>query len=373
MSKSSNPKVIDLFAGVGGLSLGASRAGFHVAAAVEIDKHAIAAHRKNFPHSKHIDEDISLLSSGELLRKAGLQAGELTGLIGGPPCQGFSSMGHRVVDDPRNSLFSTFFQLVAELKPAFFIAENVPGILAERNDPLRNSALALVPKMYTILEPIKVKASEYGAPTIRTRVFFIGYDAERISKLTREDFLPSIDVEDVRVGQALQGIPSLGPCWDSGDGWKEVATPDESFFGSRLQGHIPTNVGDAVSIQKYKEKRLVSGFFSTTHIPATVKRFQELGAGKADKTSKSVRLKMTGHCPTLRAGTGPERGSYQAVRPVHPTEPRVICPREGARLQGFPDWFQFDATKWHAFRQIGNSVSPIIAEFILGKIYNALK
>ncbi|MFX7922723.1 DNA cytosine methyltransferase, partial [Acinetobacter baumannii] len=71
-----------------------------------------------------------------------------------------------------------------------------------------------------------------------------------------------------------------------------------------------------------------------------------------------MKLDKLGFCPTLRAGTGPERGSYQAVRPIHPTSPRVITPREASRLQGFPDWFQFHPTKWHSFRQIGNSVSP---------------
>jgi DNA (cytosine-5)-methyltransferase 1 len=369
----SRPRVIDLFAGVGGLSLGASRAGFEVAAAVEIDKHAVAAHKLNFPKAIHIDKDVGSMSGQELLKTAGLQSNELVGLIGGPPCQGFSSIGRRDIDDPRNSLFTTFFKLVAELRPAFFVAENVPGILADRNDSIRNGALAQIPNDYKILDPIKVKASDFGAPTIRTRVFFIGYDPERVNALSKEDFLPDANTSDIRVATALKGIPSLGATWDSKGGWQSVKEPDDSHFGTRLKAHIPPNVGDKASIAKYREKRLVSGFFSTEHTPSTVARFKLLASGKADKVSKSVRLDPKGYCPTLRAGTGPEKGSYQAVRPVHPTSPRVICPREAARLQGFPDWFQFDATKWHAFRQIGNSVSPIIAEIILGKILNVLK
>jgi DNA (cytosine-5)-methyltransferase 1 len=143
MVSKSRPNVIDLFAGVGGLSLGAARAGFNVAAAVEIDKHAVSAHRRNFPKSKHIDQDIGLMSAQELLSKVGISARQLDGLIGGPPCQGFSTMGRRVEDDPRNSLFTKFFQLVAELRPAFYLAENVPGILAERNDEIRIGARQL--------------------------------------------------------------------------------------------------------------------------------------------------------------------------------------------------------------------------------------
>lgn len=372
MARNIRPKVIDLFAGVGGLSLGAARAGFHLAAAVEIDKNAVSAHRRNFPNSKHIDKDITSLSAKELLRESGLEPGELVGLIGGPPCQGFSSIGRRAEDDPRNSLFGTFFQLVAELKPAFFLAENVPGIMAERNDLIRNEALAQVPKNYTVLAPFKVKASEYGAPTIRTRVFFIGYDPKRVDALTVEHFRKAVGVNDVTVRNALEGIPSLGAIWE-GDGWTTVAEPDSTFFGRRLKGVIPPGIGDKDAIKKYKEMRLVSGFQSTTHTAETIARFRVLAPGKADSVSKSVRLNPAGYCPTLRAGTGPERGSYQAVRPVHPTSPRVICPREAARLQGFPDWFQFDHTKWHSFRQIGNSVSPIVAEVILATIFRSLR
>ena len=85
------PKAIDLFAGAGGLSLGAARAGLHVAAAVEWDKHATATHTKNFPESKHICQDVGTMTGESLLQLAGLRVGELDALIGGPPCQGFTA------------------------------------------------------------------------------------------------------------------------------------------------------------------------------------------------------------------------------------------------------------------------------------------
>ncbi|MNJ64000.1 Modification methylase BanI [compost metagenome] len=90
--------------------------------------------------------------------------------------------------------------------------------------------------------------------------------------------------------------------------------------------------------------------------------------GSVDPVGKHKRLHWDGFCPTLRAGTGSDRGSYQSVRPLHPVEDRVITPREGARLQGFPDDFIFHETVWHSFRMIGNSVSPIIAEVLLRNI-----
>ncbi len=93
-----------------------------------------------------------------------------------------------------------------------------------------------------------------------------------------------------------------------------------------------------------------------------------LNPGQQDKVSKSSKLDIDGFCPTLRAGTDNTKGSFQAVRPIHPSQPRVITPREAARLQGFPDWFQFHETKWHSFRQIGNSVCPIVGEKVLSAI-----
>ncbi len=104
-----SPRIIDLFAGVGGTSLGAIRAGFSLCLAVELDHNAFDAHTLNFPSIKHLQADISTLNGKDLLKLAGLQQGDLDGIIGGPPCQGFSIMGHRNPDDPRNHLFVKFF------------------------------------------------------------------------------------------------------------------------------------------------------------------------------------------------------------------------------------------------------------------------
>lgn len=364
-------KVIDLFAGVGGLSLGAARAGFQLAAAVELDARAVEYHGINFPGSRHLAEDISNLQGSRLLDLAGLKSGELHGLIGGPPCQGFSDIGLRSDADPRNELLVHFFRLVAETKPAFFLAENVPGVLKERNKPTLDRALAMVPSQYTILEPMVIKACDYGAPTIRTRVFFFGYDPSRSNALTLEDFAPQ-HIEDIRVARALQSLPAIRSDWQmEHQSWRAVGKLPNFTFEDKLSNAVPYGVGDPIALELLKQKQLVSGFLGTLHSAETIRRFNLLQPGKSDPISKCVRLNREGYCPTLRAGTGPERGSYQAIRPVHPTSPRVIAPREAARLQGFPDWFQFHPTKWHAFRQIGNSVSPIVSEALMSVIFKA--
>ncbi len=363
--------VIDLFSGVGGLSLGAARAGFNVAGSVELDPIASASHELNFPEATHLREDVGSLSGPQLLKACGLEAGHLAGLIGGPPCQGFSLIGKRDAKDPRNLLFAHFFRLVAETKPAFFVAENVLGILRDENAPVVSSALALLPKTYQVLQPIKVKASEYGAPTTRTRVFFIGFDPSRIDGLTESSFGPSSGTVDVRVKDALRGLPDVDPDWQSErQSWRTVKALGPGLFEDRVSGHVPPGVGNLLALQR-AARRKVSGFLGTRHSEDTIARFDALSPGEIDRIYRSPRLDPHGFCPTLRAGTNSDKGSFQAVRPIHPKKPRVISPREAARLQGFPDWFVFHPTKWHAFRQIGNSVSPIAAEHLLAKLHAA--
>lgn len=364
--------VIDLFSGAGGLSLGAARAGFSIGGAVELDDHAFATHERNFPNNKHLKEDVSKFTGQSLKDKFGLND-DLAGIIGGPPCQGFSSIGKKQVGDIRNQLFGHFFRLVSEAQPKFFLAENVPGILHEKNSDLRESALDLVRKNYVVLDPITIVAKDYGAPTLRKRVFFVGYLKDEVSALSASDFAPPKDAEDITVEVALKGLPvKVDESWQTEEqGWRIARVHYKGQFASRLHNHIPKGVGNQLALQKIKEER-ASGSLGTVHAKEIAKRYNDLEPGQQDPISRSYRLDNKGYCPTLRAGTGSDRGSYQAVRPIHPTEGRVITPREAARLQGFPDWFRFAPSKWHSFRQIGNSVSPIVAERILAVIYKSL-
>ena len=368
------PTVIDLFSGVGGLSLGAARAGFRVALAVELDEHAFAAHTINFPSSKHWKADISELTGSQLLQYSELTSGDIAGLIGGPPCQGFSTIGKRSVSDPRNNLFVKFLELAGQCKPKFFLVENVPGILDKKYDDIRKKAFEFVKDEYTILGPLILKASDYGAPTSRERVFFIGYRSEFCTNLERADFESKRTQKPTTVSEALCGLPAIRSDWIKEEqSWRRVRITPETPYWSCISDHIPDGVGDPQTVQLYQEQKLVSGNFGTRHTEEVKSRYARLKPGEQDKVSKSVRLELTGLCPTLRAGTDSDHGSYQAVRPIHPTMPRVITPREAARLQGFPDWFKFDPTKWHSFRLIGNSVSPILAQSILEVIFAHIK
>lgn len=376
------PTIIDLFAGAGGLSLGAARAGFTVGAAIDIDKNAMETHKCNFPYAAHIQQDITSLNGNTILQLANIKERDLVGIIGGPPCQGFSTIGHGNVCDIRNKLFIKFFSIVSELKPAFFLAENVPGIMKDKYSSIRKKAFEIV-NDYVLLPPIAVNASEYGAPTTRTRYFFIGFrNCELISPFSVQDIeSKKVPCESrTNVHKALEGLQCDIRYTRTNNSYKPILPQyyeskshlQSDFFFERVTSHIPNKVGNEEYIKCYQNNHIVNGCIPTNHTKEVRARYSRLHYNEVDSISKSKRLDPNGYCPTLRAGTGPEKGSYQAVRPIHYKYNRVITPREAARLQGFPDWFKLPDVIWHSFRQIGNSVSPIAAEQVLSAIYQKL-
>jgi DNA (cytosine-5)-methyltransferase 1 len=196
-----------------------------------------------------------------------------------------------------------------------------------------------------------------------------------MNDIVPNDFSPPIDVESTKVKIALSGLPvNISPHWQAEiSGWREIATIEDSRFFDRIVNNVPNGLGNQPALDLYFGKGMVSGCLGTRHSKEVEDRYKSLEYGQQDRISRSIRLDPEGFCPTLRAGTARDRGSYQAVRPIHYEKPRVITPREAARLQGFPDWFVFHSTKWHSFRQIGNSVSPIVSELILSVLNSNLQ
>ncbi len=340
---------VDLFCGCGGLSLGASAAGFEPRVAVDVDSVLSSSYQRNHQHGKVVVADLFELEPNTLRDHLGAAP---VGVFGGPPCQGFSSIGRQIPNDPRNDLILRFFHFVSELRPAFFVMENVPGLLNERNRPLLDAGLSKLPGDFSVLEPKIVDASKFGAATRRRRVFVVGADTSQIAA-----FPPSLldppETEERTVEDVIGGLPSPG----KGDK-RKIAS--DSFGKSLDQMFAPRD-------PNYREKG-VTGFQDTAHRDEIQSRFATVPQGGKDSKSRYPRLAWNKPAPTLRAGTGSDRGSFQAARPIHPIEPRVICVREAARIQGFPDWFEFHATKWHSHRMIGNSVSPIVSRIIFSRI-----
>lgn len=344
-------RVVDLFCGCGGLSLGARNAGFEVALSVDLDPVLTGSYLKNFPGSKLLLADIASLTGSDVIERAG---GRIDGIIGGPPCQGFSEVGLDRADDPRRALLKHFFRLVADVRPSFFLMENVRGLAFEKNRETLEIALSKVRKRYDVIGPIKLDASMFGAATSRPRVFIIGFKKGAsagfgVDNLAAAMKPPTTVLEAIGDldGAVSSGLDEVGMDW-----WRYAANVRPSAYARRLRSR----------------KRIFTGHRLTPHAQAIADRFAAVPQGGKDPIGRHVRLAWNKQCPTIRAGTGPDRGSFQSVRPLHPREPRVITVREAARLQGFPDSFVFHPTAWHSFRMIGNSVSPIAAEAILRSI-----
>ena len=175
-SSSARPIGIDLFAGAGGLSLGFEQAGFDIAAAVEIDPVHCATHEYNFPLCKTICASVTDISGDEIRRLAGLGDRAIDVVFGGAPCQGFSMIGKRALDDPRNQLVFHYVRIVAELKPTYCVFENVKGLTLGKHSEFLNELIeALGEAGYDVALPYQVlNAADYGVPQDRKRLFLLG-------------------------------------------------------------------------------------------------------------------------------------------------------------------------------------------------------
>ena len=365
--------VLDLFSGGGGFALGASLAGFRVAGSVDIDPTLVSAHADNFPNTHLLVADLMETPSSDVLDQMDLDKEDICGIIGGPPCQGFSQIGRRDPKDPRNALVGRFFRIVEEIQPPFFVFENVPGILDSRYLTVLETVLSRTRKTYRILGPELLTATECDAPTVRTRVMIVGFrTAKRVDVILPRTEKPTLTVQD-----AIADLPRPDHKVQPGEealGWAKYPSAGAgsiSEYAVRMRGAPPEGLGSP-RVRASWANGLVSGFHPTLHSNAVVKRFKAVAPGSRDRVSRFPRLRWDAPAPTLRAGTGPTRGSFQAVRPIHPSQDRVISVREAARIQGFPDWFRFHKTKWHSFRMIGNSVSPPMARAVLTQIRHTL-
>lgn len=368
--------IIDLFSGGGGFCLGAVMAGFQPVLCVDNDEDLSFSFSTNFPHVNHHLRDLSVAEPAELLELANFAPGEITGVLGGPPCQGVSYIGKRDPSDPRNRLIPRFFRFVAHIQPAFFVMENVLGLLDAASRPVLDEGISKLPEEYHVLDPLRLNAADYGAATSRDRVFVIGYHVERAHEVVAEDILSVRTENKPTVYEAIHDLPSADQSSQASDkDWAVYARlPDDGHKGeyARRARTLPFDGLSTSEIRSRLKDGNISGFKPTHHTDHVLKRFASVRPGERDAVSKCPRLEWGAQCNTLRAGTGKERGSYQSIRPIHPEENRVISVREAARIQGFPDWFQFHPTKWHSFRMIGNSVAPPIGTAVLSVIRDHL-
>lgn len=407
------PIAIDLFSGVGGLSLGFEQAGFDIVASVEYDPVHAAVHEFNFPITEVICDDVAKLDPQQLLSaaKRGFLAhghkesewtGEIDAIFGGPPCQGFSTMGKRDIGDERNKLVYRFADLIGSIRPRYYVMENVPGmaagghasILARLIARLRKHGYRVSVEAEDVRRRAILNAADYGVPQDRRRLILLGarddqrdpqYPIPTVRRAPKRsndvkaqahpfDFLP----KGPTVGEAILDLPDLDQfedLWDTDEvqlnkNILRVIERKASEYAKRLRGD--TIDPSDFSYPRVWDPTILTSSMRTQHTRESVGRFAATKNGETETISRFYKLDPNGLCNTLRAGTGSERGAYTSPRPLHPELPRVISMREAARLHSFPDWFRFHRTKWHGFRSIGNAVPPLFGRAVARTIIYAL-
>ncbi|MGK0270843.1 MAG: DNA (cytosine-5)-methyltransferase 1 [Cocleimonas sp.] len=335
-------KFVDLFSGAGGLSFGLEQAGLQPLLGVELDKHASATYRENFSHPC-LNEDIFSVSGADIVEAAGAKPDLLAG---GPPCQGFSTIGKRNREDDRNNLVGEFIRIAGEIKPRFVLIENVLGL----------KDMNFVEEITKALEDIGYKtnnyvftSADYGVPQLRRRVVFVGsLDGLTFIK-PNPIFAPS---KYVSVNDAIGDLPEILPSEKK----YEYTQPPFTDYQKKMRGDMYELTGHEASKHNSELVKAIS------FIPNGGNRQSipdELQPNSGFHNSYS-RLNSKEPAVTVTQNMSKPSGT----RCIHPFQNRGLTPREGARLQSFPDSFKFKGTGTAQRIQIANAVPPLLAKAI---------
>lgn len=383
MTEQNRPIGIDLFCGAGGMSLGFEQAGFDIVAAVDVDPIHCATHEFNFPDCTTICASVAKLSGSEIRERAKIGKRDIDVVFGGAPCQGFSMIGKRALDDPRNQLVFHFVRIIKELKPKFFVFENVKGLTVGDHRKLLSEMMEDFEDVgYRVEHDYKVlNAADYGVPQDRQRLFLLG--ARKGVKLPKYP-VPTCKYVSRGRKEINDSLPPAPTVWDAigdlpdADSYETLLGTDEvktklrkpSQYAAILRGEVVDK--SDFSYPRTFNPDLLTSSMRTIHTEESIRRFSDTEPGTMESVSRFLRLNASGVSNTLRAGTDSQRGAHTSPRPIHPKYPRVITVREAARIHSYPDWFRMHKTKWHGFRQVGNSVPPLLARAVAGSLIEAL-
>lgn len=305
------PTVISTFAGAGGSSLGYSMAGFRELLAVEWDDNAVATFRLNFPDVPVYHGDIAALTVEDVLQRTGLQPGELDVFDGSPPCQGFSTAGKRVLDDPRNGLFREYVRLLRGLRPKVLVMENVSGMVKGKMKLVFAEIMRELKASGYVVSARLLNAMYFGVPQSRERMIFVGVRED----LGKKPSHPEAQTRPVTVGEAI-----------SFSSTEVMAPPLDGKFGEL-------------------SKRLRQG--------------QSISDLTGSYGHGNQRIRASAVCPTLV-----KTAIFGAPKMIHPTEDRGLSIGEAKRLASFPDCVQMRGEYKDQWARIGNSVPPLMMRAI---------
>lgn len=364
INKMKNNKLvaIDLFCGCGGFSYGFQQAGFDMALGIDMWKDATVTYKHNFPNACVINEDITSISSDDILSKLNMSADDIDVIIGGPPCQGFSVSGKRMIDDPRNKLYKSFVGLVDEIRPKVFVMENVPGLIRLFGGKVKEQVLYDFSSLGYGVKVQQLSSDDYGVPQQRKRVFFVGVNEKKIPPNVKFEF----------------------PKAEYGDGKKPYITckeaisdldfvPDDVSLGENIAYKIPAQ-SEYQNLMR-KDSDSIKNHSITIHKEQTKKIIAMVPDGGNYKdlpielqNTRKVHIawtRMNSEKPCFTIDTGHNHH-------FHYKENRVPTVRESARIQSFPDRFEFIGIKTSQLKQVGNAVPPLMAKAIAEEVIKVI-
>jgi len=346
-------KLIDLFCGAGGLSYGFENAGYQICKAIDFNKHAIETYNKNMKYK--CGEVIDLTSIDNSIFDKLLP---IDGIIGGPPCQGFSTAGQRKPDDIRNKLYQEYFKILGFISPKFFIIENVTGILNYAKGAVAADIRKRAGELGYHLFETTINAVDFGVPQYRKRVLFVGIKKEIVEKKGTYNFPVPTQKKYISIYDAISDLPE-----------KIIQNqPDEIDYNSEPKNDYQKKMRqDSTKVKNHNY---------TSHSPKTIDTIKLVPEGgsiqdlseeqKGGRKYHALLRKMNKKEPSLTIDTG--HRTY-----FHYNEPRIPSVREVARLQSFPDTFVFTGPKAEQYKQVGNAVPPLLAEIIASSIKEYLE
>lgn len=347
---------IDLFCGAGGLSEGFRQAGFHVLAGQDYDDVAGRTFAATHKEATFVGGPIQQVTPTELLNVAGISKGELDVIVGGPPCQGYSVYNHlRGAQDPRAGLFREYLRIVEGIMPRWLVMENVTGITSIAGGAIVRQIFQEIQALGYRVEMRVLKAEEYGVPQERRRVFFIATRTDAPILFPEPSHGPGIQ-PFVTVWDAISDLPVLR----NGDTIvpRDYTSRPENGYQAILRGDCRTlfnhEPGRLARINEERMKHIPPGG-SWRDIPLELLPSGMKKAKRSDHTKRYGRPRKTDLSCTVLTKCDVHWGAY-----IHPVQDRAFTVREAARLQSFPDFFDFQGSRTEQYVQVGNAVPPLL-------------
>lgn len=385
--KPSGLTAIDLFSGAGGITLGLANAGFKVLLSSDFSAACAETHTYNLPDTPFHHGDVHELTPARIRSITGLKKGELDVLVGGPPCQGFSIIGARNADDPRNGLFREFMRIAKALAPRVVVMENVPGLATLHGGQVLTEIGREFRAAGYEVSGAELLAAQYGVPQMRWRYFFIGWRKDSglrhagfpvpthgtsgIGDLVPNRTITAAETRGfVTARDAFGDLPPVGAGELVGD---YTGSPDLEYQKAMRWGMTRPTVANhyapAMSDQNLERIRHLKPGQDWRDLPHELLPDGMKRALRKDHTRRYRRMTWDGVPRSIITRfRDPKSGEY-----THPEQHRTISIREAARIQSFPDWFEFRGSYSEQYDQVGNAVPVLLATAVAREVAGVLQ